>query len=559
MTERGIVVKGSSIEDALQKGVALLGADRAHVSYEVLQHGATRPGTLVATPFKLRVTVGGISAQPADPSPFVSAESTLGAHDVETLSPAEFLLLLDQIAARIQALGPEEGRATERDGEVLVEVAPDRMAAYVTITPARGGREMTFADAQAALVQAGVRWGVDEEALRGAVADGAARCQVATGCEARPGTDARLQFMSEDGSPADDCPTGRTVAAETVVAVKTAAAEGVPGRDVLGGVLPPLLGRDLPLQARKGKNVRVSPDGQALIATSGGVVSFIDGRVHVETALVLERDLTSESGALEFSGDIVVHGSILRGVSVTATGNITVDGNIEVAVVQAGGSVFVGGGVLGRGMGTVRARGNITCRFLEGANIRAGGDVVVEDYIRGGDVRADRRVLVEGTVVGGHVYGASGVRVRISGTEQGTPTTLVAGGVLRVREETERIRTRLAALAERLALVEAMIAPLLSEERRGRRLPTSERLEAAKAVEERARLQSETEFLAKKKSELTAQVDASRPAAVYVTHTAHARTRILIDDTALELPAPTQYAKFTKDGPGSGIRVAPLT
>lgn len=571
-TERSIIVKGTSLEDAVAKGIGLLGVARSEITYEVLQQGATGRNKAIGVPFKLRVTVGGTPVPRLPDEEIALPRFSVGSTDdweadaLQRLSPDEFLALLERTEAEVvAAIDGESAQAPDValagiDGEVQVEVAPSRMEAFVTVTAAqRGGQEAGVAEVHAALAAAGICYGIDAVAVSEAVTTRAHRVVVARGLPPQPGVDARLRYITVGGTFEDTLPDRREVKEGMVIAVKSPPAEGASGTSVLGDLLPPHLGRDLSLHTLKGKNLRVSSDGRELVALTKGVVSLAGGKVQVESALMIERDVALETGNLDFIGDIVIQGSIRRGVSVKAGGDITVRGNVEVAIVQAGGDVTVEGGVLGRGMGIIRAKGSVTCKFVQEAKIRAGGDVMVEDYARSSDVQADRRVTVGNTVIGGQVYGATGVRVRTAGGEQEIPTTLAAGSGLRVREEAERIRAQTASLTERLAQVEAVLEALVAVERDGAPLPAAERLDAIKAVQERARLRGEIHYLDYQKLELIAQLDAARAAIISITLKAYPRTRILIDEAALELPVVTQYANFTKDPATSTIRITALT
>lgn len=580
--QRSIIVKGSSLEDAIGKGLLLLGARRGEITYEVLQEGARGRSNGLGTPYRLRVSVGGAPVPAPAETPdeagdagVSSALTDLGADELAPLSCGEFLALLDLVAASLQPTGETadsdgvapSSAAGALDGKVFVEIAPSRMEAFVTVTPPQqNGREMTAADVHAALGASGVRYGLDEAAIGEAARRRLTRHRVAAGLAPKMGANARLRFVTDvDGDLCDEPAQGREVQNGDLVAIKTPAGEGAPGMTVLGETLPPHGGRDLPLGARRGRNVCVSPDGLSLFATASGVVSAEGGgnelRLHVESALILDRDITAAQGNVEFVGDIVIRGSVGRGVAVRAGGNVYVNGNVDVAVIQAGGSVSVGGGILGRGAGVVRAlAGNVQCRFVEDARVDAAGDIEVEDYVRNAQVRAGRRANVGGAVVGGQVYGEQGVRVRVAGSEAGAATTLAAGTVLRAREQIEKLRERAQAAGERLVAVEAATTDLLQPERGGVPLAAGERVQALRAVTETARLRAQIERFGEEKSRLVAEIEEARRAnvSVSVTQKAHARTRVAINDAALELPVVTQYATFTRDANGD-IRLTALT
>jgi hypothetical protein len=375
---RSIIVKGASLEEAVSQGVFLLNAPRDQVTYEVLQEGSAGRNGRLAVPYSSASVSAAPSRTPrpaappwARPVPQDGARSGHGGispQDLESLSSPAFLALLERVAERtraaIAAAGTGDGRAgsdpanaafdaaAALDSEVVVEVAPNHMEAYLTVTPAfGGGREADAADVRGALAAHGVRYGIDEAALAEAIAGKrAARLRVALGLAPQAGAAAAIRYVYPGGACAEAPSNAFEVAPGTVVAVKTGPGEGAPGMSVLGEVLPAHRGQDLSLLRHKGKNLSVSPDGRALVATASGRVSATaDGKIHVESTLVLDRDVTpAVDGNLHFGGDILIRGSVARGVSVTAGGSVTITGNVDVAVVQAGGDVTIEGGVHGR-------------------------------------------------------------------------------------------------------------------------------------------------------------------------------------------------------------------
>nr|CAA9278436.1 hypothetical protein AVDCRST_MAG63-3428 [uncultured Armatimonadetes bacterium] len=72
-------------------------------------------------------------------------------------------------------------------------------------------------------------------------------------------------------------------------------------------------------------------------------------------------------------------------------------------------------------------------------------------------------------------------------------------------------------------------------------------------------MRHETAHLMEKRSALLASLDDPRPAVISVTNTAHAGTRVSIDEVALEVAATTGYANFTRDSATGTIRTSPLT
>ncbi len=133
-----------------------------------------------------------------------------------------------------------------------------------------------------------------------------------------------------------------SVAVGTPVAEVLPAVPGVPGRDVYGAEIPvpgPPKGPVL------GDGVTVVQN--RLVALRSGRLVFSPQRIDVHQELVIERDVTAQDGPIVFDGCVTVHGSLLDGASIRAAGDVVVLGNVLCATVLAGGGVDVAGNVVG--------------------------------------------------------------------------------------------------------------------------------------------------------------------------------------------------------------------
>lgn len=124
----------------------------------------------------------------------------------------------------------------------------------------------------------------------------------------------------------------------------------------------------------------------------------------------------------------------------------------------------MGGGIIGKKIGTVRAGGDIRALFIENARLYAKGDVVVQDSIVRSAVLADGRVDVtegKGRVIGGSVVAREGIEANEIGSESTVPTVVNAGAgvdslrkiaalqkeLTRCQRNTRKIATTIASLA----------------------------------------------------------------------------------------------------------------
>lgn len=254
---------------------------------------------------------------------------------------------------------------TVRESSCKVSVSPDRLRATLCVflpddptTP-----ETTLEEALAALTLHEVTHGIDEEAVRAALADpSTAGHTVAQGRAPEAGVDGCVEALvsvttSLVEPPAEDeyrvdwrwrlhVPQ---VTAGQAVARLLPAKPGRPGKDVTGADIPARPG--IPAQIHAGDGVQLSPDGTEAVATrDGSPVITRHGRsslVKVLPVLTCPGDIDLNSGNIRFRGTVVVKGNVLRGGTVVATEAINVMGYLDFGELVAGHEVSVAGKVFG--------------------------------------------------------------------------------------------------------------------------------------------------------------------------------------------------------------------
>ncbi len=121
-----------------------------------------------------------------------------------------------------------------------------------------------------------------------------------------------------------------------------------------------------------------------------------------------------------------VRGDIAVTMEVRVTGDVVVNGTIEAALVEAGGSVTVKGGIIGMAEALQDAAAtahrphrlwrHAEAKFIENAIISAGKDVEVEREIRQSSIAAGGSVLVgppntqQSAITGGQTRALNAVR-----------------------------------------------------------------------------------------------------------------------------------------------------
>ena len=301
------------------------------------------------------------------------------------------------------------------------------------------------------LVDQGVTEGIEEEVIaavctrvkKGEQVCGAER--IAVGTVPENGEDVRIEILvdtqktagreREDGSiDFHEVSFGNNVRQGQLIARRIPPTSGIPGRDVCGGMLAAVDGRDRPLEPGENVEVRREEGVDHFYSTVAGALKENGDEIAVTRLLRIEGEVDFKTGNLDFDGEICVEGSVVQGFSAKATGDITITDTVEPgATVTAGRNLTVGRGIVGRKT-RATAEGNVRAQFVQEATVAAGRDILLGSYAYQGRLRAGRRVIVlrgegkrGGSLAGGQTWAQSAIEVCFLGSENHTPTVLMAG------------------------------------------------------------------------------------------------------------------------------------
>jgi uncharacterized protein len=222
-------------------------------------------------------------------------------------------------------------------------------------------------------------------------------------------------------------------------------------------------------------------------------------------------DVDLAIGDITHRGDLHIAGNVTDGRTVKASGNVRIDGVAQLACVEAAGALTVTGGIKAGDKGRFCAGGNVAARYLSGATLDAGGNVVVTtEVIDSRLVCGGRLIIRDGALVAGHAVATGGIRCLALGAQGGSVRTIVEVGIdapfrMMVADAIKDIE-RWTAAAQK---IRHNVAPLLQH----RRTLTPEQKEQAtelvfKADEMESGIQ---ELLGKLRVRYTAARERSRP------------------------------------------------
>lgn len=381
--------------------------------------------------------------------PLVMAE--LKNRDIQGANFSAIIRIVKEAAGTPVKIAEKTAAVQEPEIQVLVE--RDRMGASLQITRPKGSRPLSFDEVLERIHAAGIVQGIDMEAVKRAFDRPGTPVTCARGDAPVNGSDAVIRFahdMNAKGRPVEledgrvdfkDLNLFTVVAEGDLLAEKIPPTPGTPGVDVLGQPIFPKPGKDIPMPL--GKNVYA--DGSLIKAAIAGQLQYVNNKLHVSPVIEIKGDVDLSTGNVEFVGNVVVRGSVQSGFTVKADGNVEIYGSVSGGTVE-GANIVIRMGIQGMQRGYVRAKENVTTKFIENANVSAEGDVMVNDVILHSNVSAGKRVIVEGRrgfIAGGHVIAAEEIRAKTVGTHLAVATDLEVGVNPVIRAEYTELRKEL--------------------------------------------------------------------------------------------------------------------
>ena len=231
------------------------------------------------------------------------------------------------------------------------------------------------------------------------------------------------------------------------------AEDGIDGYDVEGNILKSTRGKEQTILA--GNGFQMDSDRCTYYAKIDGMVKLDGDRLEVSEMLEVD-EINSSIGNIVFNGSVHVRGNVGAGVTIRAGKDIIVDGFIEGATLEAAGEIILRKGMNGSGKGKIKAGGNVTAKFLESADVYAGGMIHI-DYSMNSILYSEETVeakLRNGTIVGGVCTGVKGVSAQNIGTKAAVQTTIRAGSSTALMKLNNEIYRQLSSTKEEIRILE---------------------------------------------------------------------------------------------------------
>lgn len=448
------------------------------------------------------------------------------------------------------------------DEVAIVDIALDRLNAYVKFYPQmEGGRPLTKDQIVQEMVKAGVKYGVDNEAIEAYMAN---RQYMRSYCMAKAtpqveGHDAVVKYffntdltmkpkLNEDGSvDFHQLDMISPVAQGQLIAELTPMDPGRPGIDVMGKVIKQIKVRNRTL--RGGKNIKISDDGLRAYSEISGHASLEGEMMFVSNTFEVAANVDTSTGDITYEGNVTVHGNVNSGYSVNAKGDIIVQGVVEGANLTAGGNIILQRGVSGMEKAVIKAGGNVISKFIESATVIAEGYVTADsimhsDVTAKGDVTADGK---KGFISGGTIRSTTLISARNIGSNLGATTVLECGIDSVIVDEYHALDKELTDNFDELEKLVPIIQNLLKRLKLEGKLPPDKLLQLKRSNADRERLLTRNDEIDKRMAELKEKIDAYVGGSVRAEGIIHPGCKIVISNAVYYVKTDTSFCRFTKE------------
>ncbi|WP_100404461.1 DUF342 domain-containing protein [Bacillus solitudinis] len=256
---------------------------------------------------------------------------------------------------------------------------------------------------------------------------------------------------------------------------KVAATKGENGLNVLGEEIVAKTGKDFKLRA--GKNTRLKE--QTIYSLISGQVSVENKLINVFPIYEVRGDLDLKTGNITFVGNVTVHGNVPTGFEIKADGDIRVTGTVEGALLEAGGSIFVGAGIVGQNKSIIKAKQNLQTTFINEGHVEVGGTIEVVQAILHSTCSAEKAIVCtrgKGNIVGGSLSANEFIHAKAIGNDMQTKTTLYIGLHESVVLKERELQTELAKSQEEFSKLGQLLKVYLNKEKQLGELQGKEKL-----------------------------------------------------------------------------------
>lgn len=428
------------------------------------------------------------------------------------------------------------------DGEVKVTISPDRLEAMMLITAPEGeGRAVTVETALEGLKVAGVIYGVDRQIIEESIM----RQQFfksfvcARGEKPVDGEAGRVihhfnieeqkkPSINEDGTvDFKNLDLIENVRQNDLLAEQVLPTEGIPGKDVMGNVIPSKPGK--PARFQPGKFVELSSDSLQMHASVDGQVFVRDGKITVSPVYQVPANVDNTTGNIRFNGKVLVKGNVKSGFVIEADGDIEVEGVVEGAILKSNSNIVLKRGIQGNNQAELYCKGDLIARYIENTKINSGGNVEA-DCILHSVVYARRKILIKGKkglIVGGVVKAGEEIAAQVIGSSMGTQTQIEVGIDPNLKEKFDQAKAKLKETVKNLENLKQTIE-ILNKMNKNVPLPPSKKEMLVRSVKTYEVMKDQQLDIQREIIDMDQQMEDATKGKIHVSQTIYPGVRISI-------------------------------
>jgi len=425
---------------------------------------------------------------------------------------------------------------------------------------ADGGKVMSAQDIISDLAFRKVKYGIDQNAIADFLRD-RQYCTdyiLAVGTQPVHGRDAKIEYFfntnknlqpkrNEDGSvDYKELNTISHIHKGDLLARLIKEDPGKSGRNVFGEEIKPRTVRTERLDF--GNNITINEDRTEIYSDVTGHANFVNGKVFVSNIYQVPADVDNSEGNIEYDGSVEIKGNVKSGFSVRATGDIIIHGVVENAYVESAGQIIVKQGIHGMHKGMLKAGTNVMAKYIENANVIAGGFVEAEAILNS-DVSATGEVRVhgrKGLINGGTVRAGRSIETEYAGTEMGTFTTLEVGVDPAKKERYLELSKEVSKAGKDLDDMKVIIDNYAAMLKRGEVLPKDKLLYVQNLAMEYKNKKELLEPLREEMRVIHIEMMASDRSYIAVTRTIFPGVSLSISDLGYNIKDKMNYCRFKK-------------
>lgn len=390
--------------------------------------------------------------------------------DLKILGYAEFYYqsnAIDKLYNQVNI--NERGRfliGEKRDALIRITFDEEFMHAYLKVNPPQGGRDLDEARLQIALDDAGIfSECCDQKILKQILKEKSADdLEFAVGSEPVDGIDSKFEALVKEVeySTPKESKTGKIdlrevvsfslIEADTPLMRRTPASSGENGRNVKGQVITANKVDDSNFDDKLIGAKICENDPNLLVSTCKGHPVILSAGVRVDNSIVV-NNVDMSTGNINYDGSVLVKGEVRAGMKIKVTGDIIVKGVVTKATLIAKNDITVECGIIGSDPSKdgdesppaiLKAGGVIRAQYVTLAEVTAGRNVEIKEYISHCNVEAKHKVLIgqgggKGKIFGGTCYGQSGVYANAVGANGGIKTLITAGTPIAQQKQFEQL------------------------------------------------------------------------------------------------------------------------